>query len=48
MNNPFTWDGYFAGEVVMPGVYLYTIKLAYLSQGTNREKVLVGDVTVVK
>jgi gliding motility-associated-like protein len=46
--NPFTWDGYFAGEAVMPGVYLYTIQLTYLSQGVERRKELVGDVTVVK
>jgi gliding motility-associated-like protein len=46
--NPFTWNGYFAGEAVMPGVYLYTIQLTYLSQGTERKKDLVGDVTVVK
>lgn len=45
---PFTWDGYFADETMMPGVYVYTITVRYADQGTEREEVFAGDVTLVK
>ena len=45
---PFIWDGYFAEEIVMPGVYVYTITVRYDEQGTEREEVFAGDVTVVR
>jgi gliding motility-associated-like protein len=46
--SPFTWDGSFSGETVMPGVFVYTIKIKYLNQGIEREEVFTGDVTVVR
>jgi gliding motility-associated-like protein len=45
---PFIWDGTYAGEKVMPGVYVYTINVKYLELGREREKELMGDVTVMK
>jgi gliding motility-associated-like protein len=44
----FTWDGYYADEPVMPGVYVYTVNLRYMDQDREREDVFIGDVTVVK
>jgi gliding motility-associated-like protein len=45
---PFTWDGYFKNERVMPGVYVYRIECKYLADGVPREEVFVGDVTVIR
>ena len=45
---PFIWDGYFAEEIVMPGVYVYRIKVKYIDQGVETEVVLAGDVTLVR
>jgi gliding motility-associated-like protein len=45
---PFEWDGLFAGETVLPGVYVYTITVLYLENGIEKERQLVGDVTVIK
>jgi len=46
--SPYIWDGSFSGETVMPGVFVYTIKIKYLDQGIEREEVFAGDVTVVR
>ncbi|HSF88181.1 MAG TPA: gliding motility-associated C-terminal domain-containing protein, partial [Saprospiraceae bacterium] len=45
---PFQWDGLFAGEEVLPGVYVYHIKCVYLEGSEEKEKVYAGDVTVVR
>jgi hypothetical protein len=45
---PFSWDGQFSNADVMPGVYVYTIKVTYLDQGTEREKLFAGDVTLIR
>jgi len=45
---PFTWDGFFADEEVMPGVYIYSIKVTYLFDGKEHERVFTGDVTVLR
>ena len=44
----FVWDGNFAEESVMPGVYVYTIKVKYTDGNVEREEVLAGDVTLLR
>ena len=46
--SPFQWDGLFADEVLMPGVYVYLIKCSYLVGGVERTEVFAGDVTLVR
>ncbi len=45
---PFVWDGYFAGESVLPGVYVFTIKIKYMDQAIEKEYMLAGDVTLLR
>jgi len=45
---PFQWDGLFAEEQLMPGVYVYVIRCAYLLGSEEKEKVFSGDVTLVR
>ncbi|MBL0008015.1 MAG: gliding motility-associated C-terminal domain-containing protein [Saprospiraceae bacterium] len=45
---PFQWDGFFASEEALPGVYVYLIKYKYLDGSVEKEEVLSGDVTVVR
>ena len=45
---PFEWNGFFADEVMMPGVYAYLIRCTYLEGSVERERVFAGDVTVVR
>jgi gliding motility-associated-like protein len=45
---PFEWDGWFGGERVMPGVYVYHLKIKYLDGSLELEERFVGDVTVVR
>ena len=45
---PFVWNGRFNDEAVMPGVYVYRIKVDYRVLGEEQEKLLSGDVTVVR
>ena len=47
-DNPFTWDGHFAGELMNPGVYVYTVKVRYVTPNGEKEEVFSGDVTLVK
>jgi len=44
----FVWDGNFAEESVMPGVYVYTVKVKYTDGNAEREEVLAGDVTLLR
>ncbi|MBK9104540.1 MAG: gliding motility-associated C-terminal domain-containing protein [Saprospiraceae bacterium] len=45
---PFTWDGYFAGEILMPGVFVYTVTINYLDDGRERVRLFSGDVTLMR
>ncbi len=46
---PFSWDGFFAGELMMPGVYAYVISLSFKDeQQKDRVLVFTGDVTLVR
>jgi len=45
---PFQWDGFFANEEALPGVYVYLIKYTYLDGSIEKEEVLSGDVTLVR
>ncbi len=45
---PFSWNGKFQGSDVMPGVYVYLIKVKYLDGVEEEEEVLQGDVTLVR
>ena len=45
---PFTWDGRFDSEPVMPGVYVYHLKVVYDIAGDEKERLFTGDVTVVR
>jgi gliding motility-associated-like protein len=47
-DNPFTWNGARGSESLNPGVYVYLVKVAHLSQGAHREEVLTGDVTLLR
>ncbi len=44
----FSWDGRFNATYVMPGVYVYVIKMVYLERDVEREMVFTGDVTVIR
>ncbi len=46
--NPFSWDGLYAGEILQPGVFVYIIKMVYLDMGTEREIVFSGDITLIR
>ncbi len=45
---PFHWNGLFADELLMPGVYVYLIRCTYLQGSIEREEVFAGDVTLVR
>ena len=45
---PFTWDGRFAGEQMMPGVYVYRVVCRYQVVGNVYEEVFAGDVTLIR
>jgi len=45
---PFEWDGFFADEAMMSGVYAYLIRCTYLEGSVERERVFAGDVTLMK
>ncbi len=42
------WDGSFTGEALLPGVFVYTLKVRYMINGIEKDKIFVGDVTLVK
>jgi gliding motility-associated-like protein len=46
--NPFSWDGQFAGEYLLPGVYVYTINVIYLEEGVEHERRFSGDITLIR
>jgi len=45
---PFEWNGFFADEAMMPGVYAYLIRCTYLEGNVEKERVFAGDVTLLK
>ena len=45
---PFEWNGFFADEAMMPGVYAYLIRCTYQDGSVGRERVFAGDVTLVR
>ena len=45
---PFQWDGFFANEEALPGVYVYLIKYTHMDGNVEKEEVLSGDVTLVR
>ena len=45
---PFEWNGFFADEAMMPGVYAYLIRCTYLEGSVEKERVFAGDVTIVR
>jgi gliding motility-associated-like protein len=46
--SPFSWDGFFNDETMMPGVYAYVIKVIYEENSIEKELLLTGDVTLVR
>ncbi len=40
-----TWDGRFQGQDLLPGVYVYVVKLTYID---NEEEIRKGDVTLIR
>ncbi len=48
LDNPFTWNGFFHEEKMMPGVYVYVIEVEYLGLNGLSRKTLIGDVTLVR
>ena len=45
---PFTWDGFYDDQEVLPGVYVYTLKIVSIVNDMERDASYSGDVTVVK
>jgi hypothetical protein len=45
---PFTWDVLFSEKEVLPGAYVYTLKVNYLINSIEQQTSLSGDITVVK
>lgn len=45
---PYQWDGFFATEEALPGVYVYLIRFTYLDGSVEKDMVLTGDVTLVR
>jgi gliding motility-associated-like protein len=45
---PFTWNGFFSDTEVLPGVYVYTLKIVSIKNGMEREDFFSGDVTVIR
>lgn len=45
---PFSWDGFYNDKEVLPGVYVYTLKVVSIVNDEERDTFFSGDVTVVK
>jgi gliding motility-associated-like protein len=45
---PPMWDGRFQGKVMLPGVYVYTIHLRDVQGSEEQERVMAGDVMLVR
>jgi gliding motility-associated-like protein len=45
---PVIWDGRYRGEAMLPGVYVYTIHLRFVQGSEERERVMAGDVMLVR
>lgn len=44
--NPYTWNGAFNNEPMMPGVYVYLVKLRYYADTGVVEEMFAGDITL--
>lgn len=47
-DNPFSWNGKFHNDVMMPGVYVYVIHVRYTLEGKAYEETFTGDVTLIR
>jgi len=45
---PFSWDGRFHDDKMMPGVYVYVLEVKYKVGTAEFERVLSGDVTLIR
>ncbi len=45
---PFTWNGRYGNDELLPGIYIYAIEFAYELQGKTIHEKLKGNVTLVK
>ena len=45
---PFVWDGRFHEDKMMPGVYVYVVEVRYKVGENEFERVLAGDVTLIR
>ncbi|HQW04116.1 MAG TPA: gliding motility-associated C-terminal domain-containing protein, partial [Saprospiraceae bacterium] len=45
---PFEWNGYFNGEILQAGVFVYTIHVNWIINGKEMQKVFTGDVTLLR
>ena len=46
--NPFRWDGLFAGELLKPGVFAYMLKITFLDDGVDKTDFFYGDITLIR
>lgn len=45
---PFEWNGYFNGEIMQTGVFVYTIHMNWTTNGEAMQKVFTGGVTLLR
>lgn len=45
---PFRWNGYFNGEILQVGVFVYTIHMNWTTNGEEMQKVFTGDVALLR
>jgi gliding motility-associated-like protein len=44
----FSWDGFYAGERLLPGAYVYVLHIVYFDGTRERDKRFAGDITLVR
>lgn len=45
---PFEWNGFFDGEILQAGVFVYTIHVNWIINGEEMQKDFTGDVTLLR
>ena len=45
---PVSWDGDFAGQIAMPGVYVYKLVIDYRHADREKQQILAGDITLIR
>lgn len=45
---PFAWDGDFEDKLLMPGAYVYVVKISYKARGQIQHVSYSGDVTLIR